>query len=131
GGEELPAPSAQVWAGVSQVLVAGPSALHPTAQTAAIIGAIAGIVLVLLEKLLPARARPYVPSPSGLGLAMVIPGSNSISMFIGAAIAEVMRRKSPQLADRTVLPVASGFIVGESLMGILIMALKTFGLMPR
>ncbi|HEY0094960.1 MAG TPA: hypothetical protein VGB96_11565 [Archangium sp.] len=34
-------------------------------------------------------------------------------------------------AEATVLPVSSGFIAGESLMGIAIAMLKAFGLMPR
>jgi len=131
GGETFPAPSAQVWAGVSQVLVAGPDALHPTARMAAIVGAIIGVVFVLLEKLLPERARGFVPSPSGIGIAMVIPGYNSISMAIGAFIAEGLRRARPAFADRNILPVAAGFVAGESLMGIAIAMLVAFGILGR
>ena len=131
GGEQFPAPSAQVWAGVSEVFVNGPSALHPTARVAAIIGGILGAVLVLLERILPRRARAFVPSPSGLGIAMAIPGYNSISMFVGATAAEFLRRTRPQLADRAVLPVASGFIAGESLMGILVAVLVALGFLAR
>lgn len=131
GSEAFPAPSAQVWAGVSQVLVGGAGALHPTARLAAIIGAILGVALVLLEKFLPPRARPFVPSASGLGIAMVIPGYNSVSMFVGALAAALLRRLRPALAERTILPVASGFIAGESIMGIVIAMLVAFGVMAR
>jgi uncharacterized oligopeptide transporter (OPT) family protein len=62
---------------------------------------------------------------------MVIPGSNSIAMFTGAAIAEVMRRKWPVLADKTVVPVSSGLIAGESLMGVLIAILIVSGVIAR
>jgi uncharacterized oligopeptide transporter (OPT) family protein len=131
GGEQFPAPSAQVWAGVSEVFVNGPAALHPTARIASIVGAVLGIVFVLLEKMLPRRARAFVPSPSGFGIAMVIPGYNSISMFIGAAIAEFIRRTRKQLADRALLPVASGFIAGESIMGIIVAVLVAIGVLSR
>ena len=40
-----------------------------------------------------------MPSPAGLGLAMVLPGSNCIAMFMGAAAAEFMRRRLPALAE--------------------------------
>jgi uncharacterized oligopeptide transporter (OPT) family protein len=48
-------------------------------------------------------------------------------MFLGAAIAEAMRRFAPKLAEKTVVPVASGLIAGESLMGILIALLIVAG----
>jgi OPT family oligopeptide transporter len=131
GGEQFPAPSAQVWAGVSEVFVNGPAALHPTARIAAIVGAVLGVLFVLLEKMLPRRARAFVPSPSGFGIAMVIPGYNSISMFIGAAIAEILRRTRKQVHDRALLPVAAGFIAGESLMGILVAVLVAVGVLSR
>jgi uncharacterized oligopeptide transporter (OPT) family protein len=131
GGEQFPAPAAQVWAGVSEVFVNGPSALHPTARVAAIVGAVLGILFVLLEKTLPRRARAFVPSPSGFGIAMVLPGTSCITMFIGSFIAEMFRRHRPKLADHAVMPVASGFIAGESLMGILVATLIAFGLLPR
>jgi hypothetical protein len=35
GSEQFPAPSVQVWAGVSRALTDGMSGLHPTARTAA------------------------------------------------------------------------------------------------
>jgi uncharacterized oligopeptide transporter (OPT) family protein len=65
----------------------------------------------------------------GLGIAMVVPGSNCIAMFLGAAVAEWMRRKFPVLAEKTVVPVASGLIAGESLMGILIAMLIVAGVL--
>ena len=72
-----------------------------------------------------------MPSPSGLGIAMVIPGSNAIAMFIGSATAEWMRRKRPLLAERLVVPVSSGLIAGESLMGILIALLVVAGFLSK
>jgi uncharacterized oligopeptide transporter (OPT) family protein len=128
GSEKFPAPASQVWAGVSRVLAAGVGALHPTARVAIAAGAALGAALVLLERVLPARARAFVPTASGLGLAMVIPGTSSIAIFVGATLAEALRRTRPALADAAVLPVASGLIAGESLMGIVVAIVLALGL---
>jgi uncharacterized oligopeptide transporter (OPT) family protein len=127
GTARFPAPGAQVWAGVSRVLADGTAGLHPTARVAVGVGVAVGAALVLLERWLPRRAAAFVPSPAGLGLAMVIPGTSSIAMFVGALAAELIRRFRPALARRAVLPVASGFIAGESLMGILVAVLLASG----
>jgi len=119
GSDKFPAPSVQVWAGLLKVLVAGIDALHPTARLAVFIGLIVGSVLTVLEKYAPPKLKPWVPAPSGLGLAFVMPAYNAISMCIGATIAEIWRRRVNK-ADETSVPLASGFIAGESLMGIVI-----------
>ncbi|MBI5381882.1 MAG: OPT/YSL family transporter [Opitutae bacterium] len=131
GGETWPAPACVVWAGVSKAFSGGVSALHPTARTAIFVGLALGVALALFEKFAPKKLRPLVPSPSGLGIAMVIPGSNCIAMFLGAAIAELLRRKRPAFAEKTVVPVASGLIAGESLMGIVIALLIVFGVLAK
>ncbi|EPX58515.1 Oligopeptide transporter, OPT family [Cystobacter fuscus DSM 2262] len=131
GTEEFPAPSSLVWAGVSKMLMSGVHALPVSARIGAVCGLCLGVALVLLERWAPKKARPFIPSASGLGLSIVIPGASSISFFIGAAIAEVLRRKKAKLADALVLPVSSGFIAGESLMGIAVAMLKAFGVMPK
>lgn len=61
----------------------------------------------------------------------MIPGSSSIAFFLGSAIAELLRRTKPKLAEDMVLPVSSGFIAGESLLGIGIAMAKAFGVMPK
>jgi uncharacterized oligopeptide transporter (OPT) family protein len=127
GSETWPAPSCVVWAGVSKAFADGIGGLPPTARTAIVVGLALGAALALLEKFAPRKIRPLLPSPSGLGIAMVIPGSNCIAMFLGAAAAEWMRRKCPVMAEKTVVPVASGLIAGESLMGIAVALLIVGG----
>jgi uncharacterized oligopeptide transporter (OPT) family protein len=127
GTARFPAPSAQVWAGVSQVLAAGLEGLHPTARVAVVAGLALGAFLAVLERLLPGRARAWVPSAAGLGLGMVIPGTSSVAIFAGAGLAALLRRLRPALAERVVVPVGSGLIAGESLMGIAIALLVALG----
>jgi len=118
GSEAWPAPSCLVWAGVSEAFAHGISALSSQAKTGIVTGGLLGIALALLEKFSPARLKAFVPSPSGLGISMVIPGSNSIATFIGGFGAEALRRWKPHLAARYVVPVGSGLIAGESLVGV-------------
>ena len=91
-------------------------------------GAALGIILVLLEKAFP-KYRKYIPSPTGLGLAFTTPAFNTISMFCGALIALLMEKKNAAAAERVVVPVSSGFIAGESLIGVLIAALVVAGIL--
>lgn len=131
GTDAWPAPSCLVWAGVSKAFAGGVSALAPSSRTAIGVGLALGVALALMEKLAPKKYLPYVPSASGIGIAMVIPGSNCVAMFIGAAIAEWMRRKKPEAAERLVVPVSSGLIAGESLMGIVIAMLVVAGVLSK
>ncbi len=132
GGKEFPAPSAMVWKNVSEMLVKGIDALHPTARWAALIGCIVGITLAVLEVKVPKHLKKYVPSPSGLGIAMVLPAWNAIMMCIGAGIAELIRRrKGEKEGDAIVMPIGSGFVAGESLMGVLIKVLIAIGVMAK
>ncbi len=129
GSDRFPAPAAQVWAGVAKLLSNGLESLHPTARLGLLVGALIGILIPLLEHVLPAKAKKFVPSAMGLGLAMVIPAWNSISMFIGASIALIYERMQPKQAETYVIPVSSGIIAGESLMGVAIALLTAFGVL--
>ena len=131
GSDAWPAPSCLVWAGVSRAFAGGVGALDPSAQQAIVVGLLLGIALALLEKVAPKRIVPYLPSPSGVGIAMVVPGANAVAMFLGAAIAEIMRRRRPEAAERLVVPVSSGLIAGESLMGIVIALLVVAGVLRK
>ncbi|HET9299091.1 MAG TPA: OPT/YSL family transporter, partial [Candidatus Polarisedimenticolaceae bacterium] len=131
GTPAWPAPSCLVWAGVSEAFANGLGALTAPARLGIGIGLLLGVALALSERFAPAPARAWVPSPSGLGIAMVIPGSNAIAMFLGALIAEILRRRRPSLANRYVVPVSSGLIAGESLMGILVAMLIVFGVLTK
>jgi uncharacterized oligopeptide transporter (OPT) family protein len=119
GGDKFPAPAAQVWKAVAELLGAGVHSLHSSALWAMALGGALGVVITLLEKALP-RHRHLIPSPTGLGLAFVIPAWNSMSMFLGAVVAWIVQKRRPETAETYTIPVASGFIAGESLMGVLV-----------
>jgi OPT family oligopeptide transporter len=117
GSDQWPAPSAQVWAAVARLLSNGIHSLHPAARNGMYIGAVIGIIIPMLELAFPKR-RKYIPSAMGIGLSMVIPFYNSLSMFIGGLISMLMEKKCRAVAEKYIVPVSSGIIAGESLMGV-------------
>jgi len=118
GSAELPAPAAKVWEGVARLLAKGLDALPAGALTAIVVGAALGVALTLLEEFAPQRWKPWIPSTTGLGIAGVIPAFNSIAMFVGALVAWIAANTAPKAADDYTVPVSSGLIAGESLMGV-------------
>jgi OPT family oligopeptide transporter len=124
GGEKFPAPSAQVWKGVAELLANGLSSLHGSARIALVIGMAVGALLSVLDRLAPTRIRSFLPSAMGLGLAFVIPFWNTLSIFLGALIASFARKTR---MEEFTIPVASGIIAGESLLGVLIALSSTIG----
>jgi len=118
GSDKFPAPAAQVWAGVAELLSHGLESLHPAARMGMIVGGLIGILLPMIELAAPKKLKPFIPSASGLGLALVIPAWNSISMFLGALIALIWEKYQPKSAATYIIPVSSGIIAGESLMGV-------------
>jgi OPT family oligopeptide transporter len=123
GGDRWPAPAAQIWAGVAKVLAQGLDALPRGAQAGLLIGCAVGIVLALIEDLVPKQLKKYTLSSTAVGIAFVIPAWNSISMFLGALMAWIFFKVSPTKAERYNIALASGFIAGESLIAVAVAAL--------
>ncbi len=123
GTAQWPAPAAQVWAGVARLLANGFESLHPTARWSILIGGLAGIVLVLLPRWLPAKLRNWVPSPMGLGLAFTFHFYYGLSMFLGGLAQWFISKRYPKSDKIYTAPVASGLIAGESLMGVFLILL--------
>ena len=55
---------------------------------------------------------------SSIDLAMVIPASLSITMFLGSLVAKALEYWQTTLAQRFLIAAASGLIAGESLTGV-------------
>ena len=88
-----------------------------------------GILIPILERLFRQSSRPSSLRPWGSGLAFVIPFWNTLSIFMGALIAWVLSKSAKDLAAQYTIPVASGMIAGESLMGVMIALLGMLGIM--
>ncbi|MBU1937061.1 OPT/YSL family transporter, partial [bacterium] len=98
GGAQFPAPSALVWAGVARVLSKGISTLPPSAVLSMIIAFIAGLAIVIVDRVYP-KLRPYTPSPAAMGIAMMIPAYTSFAMFVGSLIAFVLEKRAGKWND--------------------------------
>jgi uncharacterized oligopeptide transporter (OPT) family protein len=128
GGDKFPAPSALVWMGVAKVLAQGLSTLPTSAVIAMGVAFLAAVLIIILEKVFP-KIKPYTPNPTALGIAMTIPAYTSFSMFLGALIAFFLEKKAPKFNDMYTIPIASGLIGGESIMGVVIAGLIAFGIL--
>jgi OPT family oligopeptide transporter len=112
--EKYNPPATHMWQAVAEALSHGVSSIPQTALVAIVIGAIIGVALPVLEAVFP-KAKPYMPSAMGLGLAFVVTFANSLSFFLGALIAYAWTNLDKQTAERYIVPIASGAIAGESL----------------
>jgi putative OPT family oligopeptide transporter len=127
GGEHgLSSPISQKWAGFAQLLSQGLDALPKGALGALVVGAVLGIAFSVLEA---TRAKSKTPSPTGLAIGMLVPGSAIVTMFLGGLTEWYWRRTSPASAERSVIPLASGFIAGEAIVAVVIPILVAIGLL--
>ena len=130
GDTGLQSPISQKWAGFAKLLSAGFSALPHGALAALAIAVVLGIVFTVLEG---TSWKSKVPSPTGIGIGMLVPASAIITMFLGGLFALLWRRTSPKQSDRHLVPLASGFIAGEAIIAVVIpilVALKVVRLQP-
>ena len=88
---QLTSPTSQRWVGFAKVMThqmggtgtpGAPGLTVAWMQGSFAVGAAIGVALTLLEQI--KRLKPFVPSPTGVGMAMLIPFSAVTTMFVGA-----------------------------------------------
>jgi uncharacterized oligopeptide transporter (OPT) family protein len=114
---EWPAPAVATWKAVADLFAIGLEALPSGTPLAMLVAGAVGVILPVINRVAPATVRWWLPSSAALGLAFVITGRNSISMFIGALLALILAKLFPRWSDRFLIVIASGFVAGESLTG--------------
>jgi uncharacterized oligopeptide transporter (OPT) family protein len=134
---QLLSPTSQRWVGFAKIVTrelspvgiisAEAAARLAWMKTSFAVGALVGLVLTVLEQ--RPSWRSFVPSPTGMGIAMLIPISAVTVIFVGAAGDRVWQRIAPASHERYSIPIASGLIAGEALVAVVIPLLVTFGLM--
>ena len=122
---QFAAPSAQQWRAVAELFRVGIGNLHPLAREGIAIGLAVGTALAIVEWLFP-KARTWLPSATGIGLGMLLPFATSVSFVIGAGLARAYERVDKSQAERFVVPISSGVIAGESIVGVIVAALNNF-----
>jgi uncharacterized oligopeptide transporter (OPT) family protein len=123
-------PATNMWRAVAELLSGGGLAqLPPSAKMAIVLGALVGVALPLLGKLLP-KAAPYLPSAMGLGLSWVMVFSNCQAFAIGAIIVWLWTKFHARSAEGYSVALASGFVAGESLIkAVIAMTATAIGLL--
>jgi len=134
---QLLSPTSQRWVGFAKLVtqeLTGPAAANPAVAarvswmtTSLAVGALVGVILTFLEQ--KEKWRPYIPSPTGMGIAMLIPVNAVTMIFVGAAADAIWGKVSPDSHERYSIPIASGLIAGEALVAVVIPLLVTVGLM--
>ena len=90
-------------------------------------GAAFGVLFTLLEQ--RKSWRPFVPSPTGMGIGVLIPISAVTTIFLGALADWIWEKTRAESHRRYSIAVASGFIAGEAIVAVIIPLLVTLGLM--
>ena len=124
--EHFNPPSTLMWKAVAEALAHGINYIPYTARWGLVIGGIIGIVLVLLERYASPKFKKFIPSSMGLGLAWIMPFSNTLAFFIGAMIAFIWSKINHKNADIYNIPIASGLVAGESIMSAMIAIMQSF-----
>jgi uncharacterized oligopeptide transporter (OPT) family protein len=124
GSETLPVPTAHQFRAVAELATLGLSGLPPYAAQAAAIGFAVGAVLTLAAR---GRLERFVPSAVAMGLSFIMPAYFAVTIAVGALLAALARRARPQGLGQHLPALGAGTIVGESLMGLTIAALRALG----
>ena len=119
GSEQFPAPSAQAWKAVAEVLSHGIASLGPVKTWCIVVGGLVGIILPLLAKIFP-KYEKWVPSAAGVGLAWTFHWYYSFLFFLGALVGYALEKKAPKQSEEFTFPVASGLIAGGAIMGVIL-----------
>ncbi len=115
---DWPAPAVATWKAVAELFQVGLQAIPEGTPTAMLIAAVAAVVLVLVEKLAPAKWRKWTLSPASLGLAFVVHAHYSVTMFLGAVIGLLLARANKKWTSKYLVVVCAGIVAGESLTGV-------------
>lgn len=126
GSELMPAPAAFRFAALAELFARGFSALPRFAPTAMVVGVAVGTALGILES--RAAWRRWVPSPVGLGVAMIIPFTYSFAIFLGAAVHAILKMALRRQMEEYQFVVGAAAIAGSSLMGMVIAVLVLLGM---
>jgi len=119
------APAAQQWKAVAEVFRVGIGNLHPMARHAIAAGIALGLALAAIEALAP-KSKKFLPSATGMGLGFILPFYYPLAMFLGALLAWLAARFAKERAERYTVPISSGLIAGESIVGVIVAILNNF-----
>jgi putative OPT family oligopeptide transporter len=124
GPQGLSAPISVKWAGFAELLTKGFNALPPGCLVGLAIGIAVGVLLTLLAE----KWGEKIPSPSAIGIGMLIPASVLMTFILGGVGQFVWARVSPETEKAYRIPLASGLICGEAIVAVVLAILAALGL---
>jgi len=119
GGNGLSSPISVKWAGFAELLNQGFSALPQGCFAAMLIAVALGVVITVLEP----KYSNWLPSPTAVGIGMLVPGISVMPMVVGGICQWVWAKVAAESEGKFCLPLASGFISGEALV-VLVFAIQ-------
>jgi uncharacterized oligopeptide transporter (OPT) family protein len=99
------------WAEFAGVFARGLDALPAGGVAWGVGGAIAGGVIAILER----KYAGVLPSPTAIGMGMLMPAGVVLSLLVGSLAGWGIRRRALRAVDPQRIPVAAGLILGEAL----------------
>lgn len=124
-GEDFSGPAVSAWYAMAEVLAKGLSSLPAGAITAALVGAVVGVLIPLLAKV--KGLAKWLPSPIALGIAFMVTPYSAMAMWLGALLTSIYKSKKPAAVDSYGASLASGLIAGEGLMMVVVAILLILG----
>jgi len=124
-GPDFSGPSVQSWYAVAKVLSEGLSSLPAGTAWAVLIAAGLGVGLTLAGR--SKRIGRWIPSPVALGIACLIRPQYSVSLWLGALLANIWARKNPGKSEKFGPALAAGLIAGEGITMVLVAILLISG----
>jgi uncharacterized oligopeptide transporter (OPT) family protein len=125
GSELLPAPHRAQLLAMARLVESGGQGLPPGALLAAGLGLALGAVLALAGR---SRLGPWLPSPTALGLGLLLPAWYCTAFCLGAVLRALAQRWWGEAVQRHAPTVAAGAIAGEGLLGLGLSLLRALGL---
>jgi uncharacterized oligopeptide transporter (OPT) family protein len=86
-------------------------------------------VIAVAITVFEAKYPQYLPSPTGVGLGMLIPFIYVLPVALGGIAQVIWHKIDPAREDELNAPLASGLIVGEALLASLIIPILAFVLL--
>lgn len=126
GSASLPAPNLAQLLVVVRLVEGGAQGLPSGALLAGGLGLGVGVLLALAGR---GRLGPWLPTPAGLGLGLLLPPSFCTALCLGALLRAAARWRWGAQAEQQVPTLAAGAIAGEGLLGLALSLLRALGLM--
>jgi len=122
----LPAPQAGLISALAQGVITG-----NIDWSLIIIGGVIGVAIIVLDEILVRTSKSMRLPPLAVGLGIYLPTSTTLMVVVGALVGAWFDKRAdrgprPEPTRQLGVLLASGLIVGESLLGVIVAALVAF-----